>query len=185
MEEVINQTLQQIEEILFYVANPELISPDFFVVWHGVRLFAIIASFALFGLLIYLLSVNDYLKYRFREDYEEYMKSKPFMNVKLKKNWGEILKHSQHSIESERKLAVIEADDALNDIFAQLGYKGENLMQKLEGLTEEIVPNLEELKDAHRKKRDIVYDPNKNLSKDEAKKIISAYEETFKYFQIF
>ncbi len=185
MEEVVGQVLQRIEEILFYIANPELISPDFFIIWQGIRSFAIIISFALFALLIYLLSVNDYLKYRFQEDYEEYTKSKPFMNVKLKKDWGEILRHSQHDIEAERKLAVIEADDALNDAFMQLGYKGENLMQKLEGLTEEIVPNLEELKEAHRKKRDIVYDPNRNVSKDEAKKIISEYEETFKYFQIF
>ncbi len=182
---MITEITEHIEEFLIHIANPELISPDFFIVWQSLRVMFIVVTLFFVGILLYLLMKSDYLTYRFKEDFVERKKTKPFLNVKIKKDWGEIMSHANHENESERKLAVIEADDALNDALSQLGYEGEDLLEKLKGLTEEIVPNIKDLQEAHKERRDIVYDPNKGLSKEEAKELIAVYEETFRYFQIF
>lgn len=176
---------EYVQTILKIIANPEHISPDFFIIWQGLRILFIIASLLLAGAFIYLSILNNYFNYRLKEDYIEFKKSKPFFNIKIDKDWEKIMRHANHDKESERKLAVIEADDTLNSVLSKLGYEGENLLEKLEGLNQEIVPNLEELKEVHKERRDLVYDPNKSLPKEEAQRIISVYEETFKNFQIF
>lgn len=185
MEELISKIPIYLEDLLVHLANPEMISADFYIIWQGLRIIFIIIALLFLGLLVFLFSVNGYLKYRYKEDAFERLKGKPFFNIKLKSNWDEIMEHAKDENESERKLAVIEADDTLNDALSKLGYEGDTLLEKLEGLTPEVVPNLEDLEDAHRERRDISYDPSKGLSKEEAKRLISIYEETFKYFQIF
>ena len=174
-----------IQEVLKYIANPELISPTFFSFWQVLRIIFLAITVFFIGLLAYLFRVNGYLDMRFIEDHMEFRKTKPHLKVKIDKDWDEIVKQSKSEKEAERKLAVIEADDTLDDVLSQVEYKGETLMEKLEGLNEDVIPHIEEIKDAHRKRRDINYDPNTSLSKKEAEEIVSLYGEVLKDMQIF
>jgi len=173
------------ETIIEYIRNPELISPTFFVIWQGLRIIFLLISIFFIGMIIFLLFKSGYMDYRFKENYAELKKTKPALKVKVDKSWDEVIKQAKDEKEAERKMAIIEADDIVNDVLTQVGYEGESLSEKMEGLSEEIIPNIEEVKDAHKKKRDIVYDPNRSLSREEAVEIVSVYEKVFKDLQIF
>ncbi len=173
------------ETIIEHIRNPELISPTFFVIWQGLRIIFLLISVFFIGMLIFLLFKSGYMDYRFKEDYAELKKTKPAFKVKVDKNWDEVIKQAKDEREAERKMAIIEADDIVNDVLTQVGYEGGDLLEKLEGLSKEIIPNIEEVKDAHRKRRDIVYDPNRSLSREEAIELVSVYERVFKDLQVF
>ena len=49
---------------------------------------------------------------------------------------------------------------------------------KIASLNKDVVLNIDELKTANRKKIDIVGDPNYNISKEEAEKLVTIYSET-------
>ncbi len=168
-----------------YLTNPYDLPSPLYELWWWIRAGFILVTMFFVGVLIFLYFVSDYQFYRFKETMSEYKKFKPHWGIKLDYNWDDILKQSKDDNESERKLAIIEADDMIDSILGQMGYQGETLLEKLEGLNKEILPFIEELKEAHRVKRDLVYDPNKSISKEETKKIISYYEETFKDLQVF
>jgi len=102
----------------------------------------------------------------------------------MEENWSEIIKQAKSEKEADRKMAVIEADDIINDVLSQLGYGGDTLPEKLERLNEEIIPNLNEIKEAHKKRKEISYDPNKELSSQDAVNLVSVYEKVFKDLQI-
>jgi len=64
----------------------------------------------------------------------------------------------------------------LDDILKRMGYSGETLGERLNKLTIASLPNLEEAKEAHKIRNNIVHDPDYRLSLDEAKKTIETYE---------
>jgi hypothetical protein len=80
-------------------------------------------------------------------------------------------------LESEYKLAVIEADSVLDDILKRMGFAGQTLGERLEKLTSASLTNIEEVREAHKTRNNIVHDPNYRLSLDEARKLISIYEK--------
>lgn len=174
-----------IQEIINFITNPELVSPTFFSVWQAFRLVFIFVSILLAGMIVFLLFVNGYLQARFKENFDEFVKAKPFRNVKVKVDWNEVIKNIKEGKESDRKLAIIEADDAINDALDQLGYQGSDMREKLDKLSGNIIPNIEDLKKAHKVRRDIVYDPSRGLSKEEAQELIYIYEKTLRTLQLF
>ncbi len=176
---------ESFQEVLKYIANPELISPGFYAFWQITRIIFIAVSVFFVAMILYLISVSDYMDLRYRERYSELFKSRPYLAVKIDQDWKEVIKQARSDRESERKMAVIEADEMIDGVLSQMGYEGEGLLEKLEGLNREIIPNIEKLKEAHKTRRDVVYDPSKGLSKEEAARIISIYEEAFKDLQIF
>ena len=167
-----------------FVLNPHLLPSPLYDIWRIGRIVFVAFSIFLLGMIIYLLHVNEYLIYRFKENFSERVKGKPHHGIKIEKNWKEIMEQAKDDREAERKLAVIEADDTINEVLGKLGYEGDSLLEKLDGLNKEIIPNIEEVRDAHRRRRDIVYDPDTSLSKEDAVKIVSLYEEVFKDMQL-
>ena len=181
---MVSGVVETLQVLLEYIVNPGLLPSPYYDIWWWGRAVFLFVTLLLVGGIIFLFSVNDYLKYRFKENYSEYMKGKPHQPVKIEKDWKEIAKQAKDENEAERKMAVIEADDVINEVLGKLGYEGEDLLEKLDGLNKEIIPNIEEVREAHRKRRDIVYDPNTALSKEEAVEIISVYEEIFEDLQV-
>ncbi len=172
------------EEGIKYIMDPTLISPGFASFWSTVRAIFLGVSAILLGLIIFLLSVNSYTEYRFGERYFEMGKMKPKFNINIRNSWKEVTEQASSGDDSERRLAVIEADDITNDVFNKLGYEGDTLYDKLAILNKDIVLNIEELKEAYKKKKSIAHNPNIEVSKEEAKKIVSIYEETLRDLEI-
>ncbi len=176
--------IEALGEAFHFVMNPQLFPSPYFEIWWTVRAGFVLVSAFFIGMLIYLYFVSDYKFYRFSENIKEYKSFKPDWGIKIEHNWEEIKKNANHEKEAERKLSIIEADDMVDNILGQLGYQGQDLIEKLEGLNKDIIPLIEELKEAHRIKRDLVYDPNKSIDKKETERLIGYYEETIKDLQI-
>ncbi len=165
------------------MTNPHLFPQPLFWTYQILRFLFIIVSVFLAGMLIFLLARNQYVKNRYLKDWSEFVESKPYGKAKIVKEWDRIIKQMREGGDSEKKLAIIEADDMVNEMLEKMGYKDEKLEAKLESVNKNIIPNVEDLKKIHKRKRDIVYDPGYIISEEEAEEIMSVYEKTFKDIQ--
>jgi hypothetical protein len=132
---------------------------------------------------IYFLLTSGWLERIFLIDLLEFLRFKPHLMPIIGKKWKKILKRLEKGDEAEAKLAIIEADDFLNEIFGRMGYQGETLEEKLKKVKKTILPNLDEIAQAHKIKSDIVHDPSYFLTFEQAKKILEIYERALYHLE--
>ena len=154
-----------------------IIHPPFNNFISVLKIIVIGFSAVLVAFIILLLSRTGWLKHRFIQDLVEIFTYKPFAAKKLLKQWLKIKQRLETGLESEFKLAIIEADAMLDDILKKLGYGGETLGERLKQVKTDILPSVEEVLEAHKTRNNIVHDPDYRLSLAEAGKIISFYEK--------
>ena len=161
-----------IEEVFFFFLNPT------FPGWLQI-LKIILMSVSLFfaGFIIFALVKTSWLKRLIIWDWKEFLTFRPHGLRKVEKDWQKIKGRLETEIDSEYKLAVIEADSMLNELLKGLGFGGETLGERLEKVTTASLPNLEEVKEAHKIRNNIIHDPDYRLSLDEAKRVITIYEK--------
>lgn len=172
------------EEIFRYLLDPHLFPPEFVLVLDYVRYFVIAISVGMIASIIYFIIDTRILEEKYLKDILEFTKVAPYKEINLPKDWSSLREQSQSEDSSERKLAIIEADGMLADVLREMGYDGDSLEDVLEEVSKEIVPNKEDLIEAHRTRRDLVYDPNLNLPQEDARGMMDTYEETLKDLQL-
>lgn len=158
------------EDLISYLISPPpqiIILKIFFIVFF---------LFLLFGI-IYLLSKNRWLRLLFFQDLVEILTFRSYGLRKITKDWTKIIERLEKGSLSEAKLAIIEADDLLNDVLKRMGYEGESLGERIEQLTPDIISNLTEVLEAHKIRNNIIYDPDYRLSLDETRRILSLYKK--------
>ena len=138
----------------------------------------IFISFGVFftAYVIWALIKTTWLKRIFLWDLKEFLTYRPYGTKKFKKEWKKIKDMIATELESELKLALIEADKILNKVLEDMGYAGESLGERLDKLTTDILPNLEEVRQAHQLRNDVVHDPSYRIDIAETKKALAAYE---------
>jgi deoxyribodipyrimidine photolyase-like uncharacterized protein len=169
---------QAINEIVSFLLYPE------FTGWLLVLKYSFLFfGFFFFGYTIWALLKTSWLKRAILIDLKEFLTYKPFYAKKFSPKWRKIEKRLESKIEADFKLAVLEADELLEKIMNEIGYQGKDLTEKLERITEDVISNLKELKEARKIKDDIVEDPTFRLSEEEAKRILKIYEKALKDLQ--
>lgn len=154
--------------------------------WLLITKIIFIVLFLLFiGLIIFFLLKSSWLKLRFLYDLIEFLTYQPFGVRKIERDWRRITTRLDIGLESEYKLAIIEADNMLNETLEMMGYKGESLGERLENLSAVTLSNIEEAKEAHQVRNNIIHDPNYKLSLDEARRILGIYEQALRDLQAF
>lgn len=144
-----------------------------------------LAISAIFTVLIVIILLRThYLQWLFVQDWVEFLTRRPFGAKRITGGWNNILKHLDTGVESEYKLAVIEADDLMDSSLRRLGYTGAALEERLQKLTSATLPNINQVLEAHKIRNNVVHNPDYRLSLDEAKKTLSIYEQAFKDLQI-
>ncbi len=142
--------------------------------------------FLLFGLLfffitIYFLVKTTWFERIFLQDFIEFVTFKSYGAPKSSEAWKKILSRLETGSEDELKLAIIEVDDLLNETLVRIGYKKEETLgEKLDEITLDIVPNIEEIYESHRVRNNIIHDPDYRLSLEETKKILETYGKAIK-----
>ncbi len=129
------------------------------------------------GFIIWALVKFSWLKRIFLWDLKEFLAFKPIEKEKWIKEWGKIKKRLQSNLETEAKLAIIEADSLLDEILENMGYREKDLEEKLNKLPPDFLTNLQEIYRAHKIRNDIVHDPSYKLDLGEAKRVLAAYEK--------
>jgi hypothetical protein len=95
-------------------------------------------------------------------------------------HWSQTLSYlfSQHG--SDWKLAIIEADSMLEELLDQLGFKGENLGDRLKSANQDNFPGLTIAWEVHTIRNRIAHEGLAfELSQHEAKRVIALYEQIF------
>lgn len=135
-------------------------------------------AFTIFFLIavIYFLINSSYLNYKFVEDITEFLSWQSFGLRQITKRWNRIKKRVEAGSEAEYKLALIEADDFLNEVLEDRGYEGKDFEDLVKKAGRLIVPSVEQVLSAHKVRNSIVYDPDFKLDLEEAKKILAIYE---------
>ncbi|MFA5841189.1 MAG: hypothetical protein WC847_02880 [Candidatus Paceibacterota bacterium] len=154
----------------------------------------IIIFFAMFFLTIICYTIIRMFEIRAKEhkhvhhEIHEYAHNKMEQEKRLREqvggskneHWSKVLSYifSQHG--SDWKLAIIEADSMLETLMDQLGYRGENLGEKLKMANQENFPNLTTAWEVHTIRNRIAHEGLAfELSQHEAKRVIALYEQIF------
>jgi len=103
---------------------------------------------------------------------------------KLRRQWYKIREKLDSDNESEWKVAIIEADNLIDDLLKRMGYKGENMAERIQNIVPGQVEKLEELKEAHSYRNKIIHEEEFQLTRDKAKEIIALYEEFLITFEV-
>lgn len=98
----------------------------------------------------------------------------------FKENWEGVLLHIGSNNESDWKLAIIEADKIIDKILVLKDYKGESMAERMTSIDKNELKSIELLWEAHKIRNRIAHQPGFKLDYNQAKKIISYYEEVLK-----
>jgi flagellar basal body-associated protein FliL len=97
--------------------------------------------------------------------------------------WNNILRHLLSSNQGDWKLAILEADELLDHLLGQLGFKGESLGEKLKTVDRVKFPNLNGAWEVHLVRNRIAHEGSLfELGEYEAKRLIAIYEQIFRDF---
>ena len=172
-------------------------NPSYHLPYLGNGLKIVFSVFSIFFIFIIAYSLIRVIEIRKKEhehlhhEIEEYRKRRVEEEMKeaeesssLNKRWDIVLQYLFSAYQGDWKLAVIEADSMLEALMTQLGFKGENLGEKLKTVDKERYPSLVSTWEAHMVRNKIAHEGEAfQLSHQEAKRIIAIYEQVFKEFR--
>ena len=154
-----------------------LYPPDLFWLKILKYLFIGFSAAAVVFILVFALFLTNWFTISFGYDIYSFFTFRSMGEKKIVRQWKKILRRLETGLESEYKLAVIEADSFFDDVLKNMGYEGESLGERLDKIPATLLPNLEALRQAHQVRNNVVHDPDYKLELEEAKKAISVYEK--------
>lgn len=156
---------------------PSLIPLQFTDLLLIVKDIFLIFSLFLLGFIIYTFIKTSWLKRMIIWDLQEFLSYRPYGLRKVERQWQEIKKKLEMGMESEWKLAVIEADKILDNALNRMGFGGADLGERLTKLTAVSLPNIEEIKEAHKIRDNIIHDANYRISLEDVRRVVAIYEK--------
>lgn len=101
----------------------------------------------------------------------------------MRDRWQKILEHANSDVESNWRLAIIEADIMLDEILDKLNMPGETIGDKLKAVEKSDFLTLDYAWEAHKARNQIAHEGSGFLlNQRRAREIISYYEAVFKEF---
>ena len=129
-----------------------------------------------FCAVMYFYINSSYLQYQFLQDATEFFSWQPYGLRDITRRWNYIMKKTESGLESDFKLAVVEADDFLYQTLDEAGYKGETFEELVASTGKKMLPNLDEIIQAHLVRNAIVHTADYALNIENARRILSLYE---------
>jgi hypothetical protein len=148
------------------------------IVW--IKLFVIILGILMLASIIVFLKKTQWANFAYVLDATEFFTYRPYGLRRMTKKWEKIQGRVETGQEAEYKIAIIESEDILDAALKRMGMRGSDFGERIAGVTSAIVPNLQEVKDAHQTRDNIVHDPSYVLSAEQAKNILAVYEVAFR-----
>jgi hypothetical protein len=91
--------------------------------------------------------------------------------------WKKTQAHFFAGDDNDLKIAIMEADNLLEDALRFAGVRGNNLGDRLKNLKKTDVPNLDQIWQAHKLRNQIAHEANFTLRRDLAERTLGIYEE--------
>ncbi|OGZ24744.1 MAG: hypothetical protein A2896_02610 [Candidatus Nealsonbacteria bacterium RIFCSPLOWO2_01_FULL_43_32] len=168
-----------LNSVMYYLTSPDIQQRLFFV---KIGFFAL--SGILSGVIVYVILTSHYMQWLFVDNIWEFITFRPLGLKRITRTWNKVLRRLETGLESEYKLAVIEADDILEATLKRMGYSGATLEERLEKLTSAILSNIEDVRKAHQIRNNIIRTPDFRLNFAEARNTLDIYRQAFDSLQI-
>lgn len=97
--------------------------------------------------------------------------------------WKGVVARLQSPTPNEWKVAVIEAAELVDKLLTTIKYPGDSLGAKLEGMNDNQISNLEEVKEAVNLRNTIVQEADYDLKLEEAKDAVVAFGKALQFFE--
>lgn len=165
--------------------NSFLTSSQFTGIFFTVKLVFIIVSFIMLAATIVLLFKANWFKDKYATGYTEFLTYRPYGVKKEFKTWTRVIKKIETGKEADCKMAVVEADDLLKEVFQKMGYSGDLLDDVLEKVNPKILPSIDRVGEAHKIRNNIVRNPDYNLTVEQARNIIRIYQKALSELEMF
>ncbi len=101
-----------------------------------------------------------------------------------KGRWDEMISRLEGGAESDWALAIIEADNIVDDIFKRIGFQGESMAERISHLDEPQFPAVVILREAHRVRNNIAHTPGFKISISEAKRVLDKYKKVLEDLEV-
>ncbi len=141
-----------------------------------------ILSVFLITIIIYSLIRLREIRKKEKEELERIVSYGPDPLPKHEK-WQVVMDHIDSVNPSEWRLAILEADNMLDEMIRRMGYSGENLGERLKAVAPSDFSNIQSAWEAHKVRNKIAHEGSEFfLSQREARRIVGLYEEVFREF---
>ncbi len=144
------------------------------------KIFFIIFTILFFCLTIYFYINSSYIKYQFSRNVSDLFSESNAEISSIDSHLRRIIKKTESGSEKDYKLSIVEADDLLQEVLREGGYKGEDFEDLVNKIGKKIMPNYEDILQDHEIRNEIVYNLDYNLDLQKAKKILDDYDSAIK-----
>ncbi|MDP2820845.1 MAG: hypothetical protein Q8O39_01395 [bacterium] len=172
---------------LFYLANKFivlLISPELQKEIILARIIFLSFSIVFLILIVYFLSTCDFIQAHFLWKLVEIITYKSYGARKYEKEWGKIKAFLDKGTEDAYKIAIIEGDNFMDQILKRLNIPGKNIDERLKNTTAGQIQNIDDLREVHKLRNNVVSDPSITIDFDKAKETLGVYEKTLKLLDL-
>lgn len=160
-----------IKEFIYFISSSQI--QDALL---PVRIVFIFFSVFFLVFVIYFMVNSSWLQYKFLEDVTDFFFWKSAGQREMSKQWAKIKKRTETGNINDYKLAIIDADDFFAEVLDDGGYAGKDFAEAISKASKMITPIFDDVLAAHEIRNSIIYNPDYNLSVDQAKKVIATYE---------
>lgn len=167
------------KNLIVYLLNFRNSFFDFFVPYLGfIKIFSATISVLLFLGIIYCIIKLNLINTKI-ENYMDVFKIGNLPRRRSVRAWLQIKKKLQMGDETNLKLAIIEADKILDELFKISGYKGKNMDERLQQVGPAQLSNISDVWSAHKIRNRIIQELDFHITKQETELIINIYKKSF------
>jgi hypothetical protein len=163
------------ETLIFYNSTTFLV----FKYLMGIYLLILLAD--LIMLLIQRGSAGDWRTILYGMNLPPELTSK---KAKLKLKWDKIRKRLENANEADYKVAIIEADAVIDDLIKRIGYKGENMMERVKNIPAGQLDKIDEIEEAHEVRNRIIHEEKFKVTRKDADEVLKKYEHFLRHFEV-
>lgn len=141
--------------------------------------FGLLVAVAIFGIVVYIGIETGYFSLR-ASHFRHIILQSDMSRKEAQESWHNIEEHFYRGGDSDLKVAILEADKLLNEALREAGVMGIQLGDRLKKASQNQVPNLNDLWQAHKLRNQIAHEPNFKLKRDLAERALNIYEEALR-----
>ena len=101
-----------------------------------------------------------------------------------KGRWDEMMSRLEGGSDSDYALAIIEADNIVDDILKRIGFQGESVAERISRLDPAQFPAVVMLREAHRVRNNIAHTPGFKISRSEAERVLGKYKKVLEELEV-
>ena len=169
------------ESILIFLQTYGILVLLYQIIFYAVVAGIILSILFLIGIIILSLKLHEINKiwYAMLHPKPEEELAEEVKNPK----WQRIMQHLSSASSSDWRLAILECDIVLDELFDKLGYVGGTIGDKLKGVEPAHFKTLNNAWEAHKIRNAIAHEGQDfNMTDREARRVVSLYESVFREF---